>query len=973
VCREIGLRKKDIMNSCSSILVLFVVATINNPTSAFVLPNKSITPSLFRTKVANKPTLFHESTEVNGPTKLYDSTVEEDIIPSVEEKVDPRVSLEPGRHDDIDYSVAFPSLLKRPPNLDGSHAGDYGFDPLNLSEEYDLYYMQECELRHARLAMLAVVGWPMSELIAPSWMLRENGCAPSVLNGFNPLTFLFTVAAFGAFGFLEYSTSLRRTKGTKFGDTHSKDMELIWKYGVAGDYNWDPKNLYSSLGDDAAGRKGLRTLEITQGRYAMLGITYFVLWEAMTHSPIVNNNIFFHPNLALPFLGIAYFAWSQIFQFRPISEMLKNEQIKIEYTKDGELVIQDWARLTKGPRDDLAIKFKDVTGGIELPKELIETGSKLGTSLENLIKDLKDDGKVTTTSLAGGVAGLTIFIATALSNPFGGVSNKPTPPAGKKVVPTTVTTPKKPSPILEMSKSTAPPAVTKVVPTTVATPKKTSPKLNVDAPEMPKFTAPELPKFTAPELPKFTAPELPKFAAPEASSSLNNKLTAPKFDAPELPKVKAPDVSVPKFTAPELSLPKSFSSEEEKVKETKTANIAAPELPKFDAPKLPKFTAPELPKFKAPDVSVPKFTAPEVKIAADPVIVKETKTVDIDAVIKATPPPSTPGTVVKDDSPKFDAPVLPKFAAPELPKFAAPKLPKFTAPDISVPKFTAPELSLPKSISSQEESNSNDEKEVADPVIVKETKTADIDAVIKVTPAPPSPGTVAKEDTKAAVEESRKATVEESRKAAQEQRERAAEEYAQRRADLKAAAQKQREQAAPAQEQRERATEEYAQRRADSKVAAQEARERAAEEYAQRRADSKAALEASNSASRKAAEERRGQAVEEFAKRKAENRAALDNIKAEQVSKQASRESERATKYEELSKAMKANEATRMEDLEEQKAKSAAKRADTQANFKKRSYFGDSTVMGDGVQGGKLLPKEEVSPEVKEILKLYSN
>ena len=49
--------------------------------------------------------------------------------------------------------------------------------------------MQEAEIRHARLAMLAVVGWPMSELLAPSWML-QNGCAPSVLNGVNPISFL---------------------------------------------------------------------------------------------------------------------------------------------------------------------------------------------------------------------------------------------------------------------------------------------------------------------------------------------------------------------------------------------------------------------------------------------------------------------------------------------------------------------------------------------------------------------------------------------------------------------------------------------------------------------------------------------------------------------------------------------------------------------------------------------------------------
>ena len=85
------------------------------------------------------------------------TAIETDKTPSIEGIFDPRSRLEPGCYDDIDYYIAFPSL-KRPLNLDGSHAGDYGFDPFGFSPQYDLYYMQECEIRHARLAMLAVVG-----------------------------------------------------------------------------------------------------------------------------------------------------------------------------------------------------------------------------------------------------------------------------------------------------------------------------------------------------------------------------------------------------------------------------------------------------------------------------------------------------------------------------------------------------------------------------------------------------------------------------------------------------------------------------------------------------------------------------------------------------------------------------------------------------------------------------------------------
>jgi hypothetical protein len=146
--------------------------------------------------------------------------------------------LSSGRYADLPNSIALP-FLPRPAALDGSHAGDYGFDPLGLSEKLDFYAMQEAEVRHARLAMLAVVGWPMSELLAPSWMLQD-GCAPSVLNGVNPLSFVAIAGFLAAMGAFELKNSLRASQATPMGKLHEKDMSAVWKYGVAGDYNFDP-------------------------------------------------------------------------------------------------------------------------------------------------------------------------------------------------------------------------------------------------------------------------------------------------------------------------------------------------------------------------------------------------------------------------------------------------------------------------------------------------------------------------------------------------------------------------------------------------------------------------------------------------------------------------------------------------------------------------------------------------------------
>jgi|Transcript_15189 hypothetical protein len=276
---------------------------------------------------------------VSGEAVIMKGGVEEGMNTDLEWQVKAAAekkddSITPGRYADMENSIALP-FLPRPATLDGTHAGDFGFDPLGFSEKFDLYTMQEAEIRHARLAMLAVIGWPLSELIAPDWML-QHGCAPSVLNGFNPVSFLATAAAFGAFGFFEFKTSLRRQAGTEFGEKHRQDMSQVWDLGVAGDYNWDPANLYSVFGDDYKSRKGLREVEISHGRSAMLGITAFALWEKLTGHPIVENSMFFHPNLLLPALFIGYVAWNEIYEITPLNEY----PIQIQYKNEGEMKLE---------------------------------------------------------------------------------------------------------------------------------------------------------------------------------------------------------------------------------------------------------------------------------------------------------------------------------------------------------------------------------------------------------------------------------------------------------------------------------------------------------------------------------------------------------------------------------------------------------------------------------------------------------
>jgi hypothetical protein len=292
-----------------------------------------------------------------------------------------------GRYDGTTNSIAMP-FMPRPTPLDGTHAGDYGFDPLGLSEKLDLYTMQEAELRHSRLAMLAVVGWPMSELLAPDWMLRD-GCAPSVLNGVNPLSFLAIVGFLGAAGYFEMQTSLRSNIDTPMGKQHTKDMSAIWQYGVAGDYNWDPLNLYSSCGNDWKGRKGLREVEVSHGRSAMLGITYFAAWEALTGHPIVENNLLFHPNAVLPLLAAGYLAWSQVYEISPLNEY----PIEIKYANEGEMKLNrfknglnDFIKENQETTDKVAKTLKDLDDKYDIVDKLAAVPKDLEAKIRSTYK-----------------------------------------------------------------------------------------------------------------------------------------------------------------------------------------------------------------------------------------------------------------------------------------------------------------------------------------------------------------------------------------------------------------------------------------------------------------------------------------------------------------------------------------------------------------------------------------------------------
>jgi hypothetical protein len=188
----------------------------------------------------------------------------------------------------MEASMSLP-FLSRPAHLDGTMPGDRGFDPFNLaSNPTTLLKYRNSELKHARLAMLAAVGWPLAELfhsdLAGAWhlpnALNVNDRVPSILNGgLGNVSPIFWIAALTAAAVVE------TLSGTE-GEIQSANL------------GFDPLRVLSSLsrGNNKNNGRFVEESELFNGRLAMLAITGFAVQEWFTGNSVVDAiPIFFKP------------------------------------------------------------------------------------------------------------------------------------------------------------------------------------------------------------------------------------------------------------------------------------------------------------------------------------------------------------------------------------------------------------------------------------------------------------------------------------------------------------------------------------------------------------------------------------------------------------------------------------------------------------------------------------------------------
>ena len=183
-------------------------------------------------------------------------------------------------------SMSLP-FMDRPAALTGALAGDVGFDPLGFaSSEADLMNYREAEVKHARLAMLAAAGWPLSEvfdkkiavILGMNPLLDAADRAPSLLNGgLGKVSPIYWIACVGAAAAVEF-----------YGINKSK-INYDENY-FPGNLGFDPFGVYPK---DEAGQQRMQLAEIKNGRLAMIAIFAFAIQEFVSKQGIVDETPFF--------------------------------------------------------------------------------------------------------------------------------------------------------------------------------------------------------------------------------------------------------------------------------------------------------------------------------------------------------------------------------------------------------------------------------------------------------------------------------------------------------------------------------------------------------------------------------------------------------------------------------------------------------------------------------------------------------
>ncbi|KAL1498543.1 hypothetical protein AB1Y20_013864 [Prymnesium parvum] len=167
------------------------------------------------------------------------------------------------------YSASIP-FLKKPAALDGSMAGDRGFDPLGFTATItdlggDLNYVREAELMHGRQAMLATVGF-----LAPAVFGRlPGGVYDSV--SLNPLEAQYQLPEIVL---IQLAVSIAVAEGLR--------ATKVYSDSPPGEHGFDPMGFIPKFCDTPQKMMLMKEKEIKHCRIAMIAVTGMFFQIAVT-------------------------------------------------------------------------------------------------------------------------------------------------------------------------------------------------------------------------------------------------------------------------------------------------------------------------------------------------------------------------------------------------------------------------------------------------------------------------------------------------------------------------------------------------------------------------------------------------------------------------------------------------------------------------------------------------------------------
>eukprot|EP00957_Ditylum_brightwellii_P199158 15181509-Ditylum_brightwellii.AAC.1 len=168
-----------------------------------------------------------------------------------------------------EMSKSLPFIMA-PKNTAG-WVGDVGFDTMGFSDNFDMKWLREAEIKHGRSSMLATLGFVVQQFVTiPGYThVDDSNLAPTSVGASAMLQIVLWM------GVLEFWSN----KGNVTMETMFSDPER-----VPGDLGFDPMGL--SVGKSQEEKDKLALQELKNGRLAMLAIGGMIHHNWVTGEPL---------------------------------------------------------------------------------------------------------------------------------------------------------------------------------------------------------------------------------------------------------------------------------------------------------------------------------------------------------------------------------------------------------------------------------------------------------------------------------------------------------------------------------------------------------------------------------------------------------------------------------------------------------------------------------------------------------------